>query len=153
MAEKTVIAERKDGTSSLADLASTLGIDVMPLAELAKQMSALDIARAWAAGEIEFGRRSYVVTGPAGTAGSTLVIEDGWDWSGPKKPSHKNYRDLSAEVPPETEKCGIYQKFPGDRAGEPSYLKLVNIPRAEALPLIALSVRLTDKGLAAVGAA
>ncbi len=42
-----------------ADLAALLGTETMSLAELRSAVDDLTLARAWANGDIEFGRRSY----------------------------------------------------------------------------------------------
>lgn len=134
-----------------ADLVSLLGIDCVPLADL-KGMGADDlaIAQAWAGGLIEFGHRAYCTTGPAGgKPGSELRIEDGWVWSGPKTKTHKGYKEIAAEVPPKTEKCKVYKAFPPppDRPHDEPQLRPVEVPHEQAHNLIALHVRLTDKGL------
>jgi hypothetical protein len=137
-------------TEKPADIAAVLGVETMPLDELRKKVPELAIARAWAAGDIEFGHRPYCVTGPAGRIGSALVVEDGaMEWTGPKTKLHKPYRDLCQEKPPATEKCKKYQLFPATLPGEEPQLKPVEIPATEAHAAVALYVRLTDKGLGA----
>lgn len=138
--------------TTATDIATALGIEEMPLSDLRKLVSDLDIARSWAAGDIEFGRRQHVVTGPVGKIGSSLVLEDGWEWTGPKTKLHKPFRDIIAEGPPKVEKCKVYRSFPDPYfpMGDP-VLRPVEIPEAEALAALGLRVKLTDEGLTRSG--
>lgn len=147
----TATKEPKAATTTDPDVAGLLGVETRPLAEVRSALGAagdLALAKAWAAGDVEFGHRTYCVTGPVGKIGSCLVIEEGWDWSGPKTKMHKAYRDLLGETPPKTDKCKKYETVEPARFGEEPYLKATEIPPAEAHATIALHVRLTDKGLA-----
>jgi hypothetical protein len=137
-------------TAEKATVYAALGAETLLLADLLSLgVPELEVAKAWAAGEIEFGHRVYCVTGPAGRDGSALVVEDGWEWSGPKTKMHKNFRDLAAEQPPAVRKYRKYKTLPppADRPNDEPVLKPVDIPADEALSAIALHVRLTDKGL------
>lgn len=135
------------------DLKAALGAETVLLSDLlGLGVSELDIARAWAAGDIEFGHRSYCVTGPIGRDASALVVEDGWEWSGPKTKMHKGFKELHAEKPPKVAK---YRKYvtvppPAERPNDEPTLKPVDAPADEVLSAIALHVRLTDKGLGSV---
>lgn len=119
----------------------------MPLEEVRKVVSDLELAKAWANGEIEIGRRTHCVTGPVGKAGSALVIEDGFEWSGPKTRAHGTLRDVLKDVPPKVEKYKKYELSKPERFGDDPQVKPVEISPAEALEALALLVRLTDKGL------
>lgn len=133
------------------ELAAALGDGEMPLDDLRQLVPDLALAQAWGAGHIEFGRRPYCVTGPAGKPGSALVVEDGpWEWTGPKTKGHKRFAELVAEPLPKTEKCKKYVSVPppADRPMDDPTLRPVEIPAAEAHGLVALHARLTDAGLA-----
>lgn len=132
---------------SKQSVVEALGAESLPLSELQKRCSAIDIARAWAGGVIEFGHRAYCITGPVGKIGSSLVIEDGFEWSKEKTKMHKPYRDLCNETPPKVEKFKKYKLTEPKVFGEEPVLKPVEISEAEAVAEIALQVRLTDKGL------
>lgn len=130
-----------------SNIAAILGVETMPLTKLRELGNDLDIAKAWAAGEIEFGRTRHCVTGPVGKNGSVLVIEDGVEWSGPKTKFHKTFRDLITEDAPKTEKCKKYVPSKPTQFGEEVRLVPTEIDASEAHAAIALQVRLTDKGL------
>lgn len=147
MSAATTKEATKAAANPSADLAAVLGAETLPLAEVRRAVDDLTIAKAWAAGLIEFGHRLYCVTGPVGKIGSALVVEDGWDWTGPKTKAHKGYRDILAEKPPKTEKAKKYVEQAPERFGEEPTLKAVEIPAEEALAAVQLYVRLTDKGL------
>lgn len=149
-----VIEKQKNAAAETNDnILAALGMDTMALTELVNATSALEVARAWAAGIVEFGHRDYCVTGPVGKDNSTLVVEDGFSWTGEKKPYHKNYRNIADEKLPETRKHTKYVLTPGHGPNDAPFLKPTPIDREEALKLIALQVRLTDKGLTAIGVA
>lgn len=141
----------KEGTAAPAPTVyAVLGTETMLLSDLISLgVSEIEVAKAWAAGDVEFGHRTYCVTGPAGKDNSALVVEDGWEWSGPKTRMHKGYRDLAAERPPEVRKYRKYKQVPppADRPNDEPTLKPVDIPADEALAAIAPHVRLTDKGM------
>lgn len=129
-------------------VADALGMDTLPLADLRKLVDDdLAIARAWAAGDIEFGHRTYCVTGAEGKDNSALVVEDGWEWTGPKTRVHKNFRDLLADKPPAVKRYKKYELSKPTQYGEEPVLRPVEIAPDVALAAIALHVRLTDKGL------
>ncbi len=143
-------ATKEAKPSAPATVHAALGAETVLLSDLlALGVSELDVAKAWAAGEIEFGHRSYCVTGPVGKDTSALVVEDGWEWSGPKTKMHKSYRDLAADRPPAVRRYRKYKVTPppADRPDDEPVLKPVDIPADEALAAVALHVRLTDKGL------
>ena len=78
--------------------------NTMPLKELQGKASALAIGAAWAVGDIEFGHREYVISGPAGATGSALIVEEGMTWTGEKSARHhKPYKDLIADDLPACE--------------------------------------------------
>lgn len=140
--------ETKPKKAPPLDLAAMLGTDEVPLDDLRKRVDDLTLARAWAAGDIEFGHAPYCITGPVAKMNSVLVVEDGkTEWSGPKTKLHKNFRDLVLESPPVTEKWKRYQVVPATIHGEEPQLKPVEISKDAALAAIAIKVRLTDKGL------
>lgn len=131
-----------------ADIKGILGMEAVPLDQLrGAGVDDLTIARAWAAGDIEFGRRAYCVTGPAGKPGSVLVLEDATEWTGPKTKMHGTFREVLATELPKTEKFKKYVKYPPERFGEEATVRPVEIPAHEALEALTLMVRLTDKGL------
>ena len=140
----TAAAEPKTGKKSVAE---SVGVETVLLSDLLKVCDPLDVHKAWAAGDIEFGHQSYCVTGPVGKIGSVLVVEDGFEWSGPKTRMHKNLRDLSTEEPPKVEKYKKYVWTEPKVFGEEAVQKPQEISKDEALAAIALRVRLTDKGL------
>lgn len=162
------MAETKtDQKAGAADVVLTLEDREMPLADLVAATSQTAVASAWARGDVEFGRRVRVVTGnpqirsgPMGTPGvlsrpdespAGLVVEDGFEWSGPKTAQKAPLASILADN--ELPHCPRYRKYvpaTNDRGEE--YLKPVNIPRAEAQELCAYRVRLTDKGLASLQA-
>jgi hypothetical protein len=130
-----------------ATVAGELLDSVLPVSEVLAKVSERELARAWLAGEVEFGRRSHVTTGRAGVKseriGAVLIVEDGIEWTGPKTVRHKPFKELVAEAPPE---CDEYKQYvPAD---EPGQFKMVPVSKAEAMAALALVVRLTDKGLA-----
>lgn len=134
------------------DLKELLGMDAVPLDEVrGSGVPDLLLARAWAAGEIEFGRRAYCVTGPVGKIGSVLVLEDGTEWTGPKTKMHGTFREVLASMDvPKTEKCKKYVMSEPRAYGEEPALRPQEISRDEALGALRLLVRLTDKGLGEV---
>lgn len=148
-----------------ADLYAAVGEEDRAVAEVLDLLGEPALARAWAAGDVEFGRRSHCVTGRPGVPESapTLVVETGTDWTGPKTPRHKRLSALLAEPLPE---CRLYKRYVlevqvdrkkdvwellGDAAakGRETRWTTAEIDRDEAAGLLALRARLTDKGLAA----
>jgi hypothetical protein len=140
----TVEKATKGDVQAVRDL---LGMETMPLSEVRKVLDDdLALAKAWAAGVIEVGRRAHCVTGPVGRQGSALVLEDGVEWSGEKTRTHGTLRDLLEDKPPAVEKYKKYETVKG-QFGEEPVLKPVEISPSEALAALELQVRLTDKGL------
>jgi hypothetical protein len=152
------------------ELFALLGEDDQPLSDVLGVVSEAILARAWAAGDIEFGRASHCVTGRPGVPESnpTLMIEDGFDWTGPKTPRHKRFSGLLADSKRFPE-CRLYRRYVRqvlvgkdeqgvekwraardgeDVDGQETRWGTKTIDRAEAESLLALRVRLTDKGLA-----
>lgn len=154
-----------------ADLRELLADGEALAADVLGQVPELALARAWAAGDVEFGRVAYCTSGRPGVPESkpTLYVEDGVKWTGPKKVTHKPLKGVLADggaVPA----CTEYRKYvkevslgkddrgveqwkaqPDVPEGTEYRWTTVRITRAEACDLLALRVRLTDKGLAATG--
>lgn len=135
-----------------ATVAEVLQDKILPLKELQAKVPSLAIASAWAAGDIEFGHQTYVITGPVGESNSAVVVETGMDWTGPKTGLHKTYKELvESNKPPE---CSKYCKadIPRikvvDQASGAEYTEMGRISKQECHDLIAFQVRLTDKCLA-----
>ena len=141
-----------------ATVIGTLGDQTILASELIEKVGKPAAARAWAAGEIEFGRRKYCTNGQprprasegkdATNAETTLIVEKGEDWTGPKKYHHKPLTGLLMDDEfPVCTKYMIYQeiKFNPD---QPNKSPLVEAKRDEVVKLLSLYVRLTDKGLA-----
>lgn len=129
------------------DLAAALGVGKVPLSELRQKVDDVTLARAWAAGDIEFGHRKYVVTGPVGKIGSVLVVEQGEEWPDRR---HEiplmSFGDFLEDPPPAAEKYKRYEWKKAEKFGEEPVLKAVEISREEALRDVAVLVRLTKKG-------
>lgn len=131
----------------------------MPLVELAAVMDAKVIGQAWAAGLIEFGRPAYstmgaTVDGKPAPEGSTLLIEGGMEWSGPKTGQHKPFAHMAFGLPV----CERYERADvpmvrkvDPRSGNETYHRPA-VSRAEAERLVGYLVRLTDKGLSLMAA-
>lgn len=168
----TATADAAD-TTELILLLATDG--EVRLADIEAQVGIPALAVAWARGEIEFGQTKYVITGNPATAvtvhngvrlpAPALVIEGGCEWTGPKQRWHAPFHKLRNPVLPT---CQRYQKYQlevcvnkdkdvwewldeGKSAGskETRYARR-DVERAEAEALFTLSVRLTDKGAAAL---
>ncbi len=142
------MTETKEATAK--DIADVLKDESMAVKELLTLVPPIALAKAWAAGEVEFGRRVFSITGPLGKPESRLVVESGVNWSGAKSSARKPLKELLAEddSPP---KCGEYSQY--NLIPKNSELKspLTKIEEKNAHDLIALQVRLTDKGLANIG--
>lgn len=140
-----------------------------PLAEVRGLVGDAALNRAWAAGEIEFGRRNHCLAGPAGRDGSKLLIEDGYEWTGPKTKLHKGFAELVKDRPPRARGWVVYvREYLAGKSGDgldiwravtdetPEGAELRWAPRkiteAEALALLELRVRLTDLGNARLAA-
>lgn len=134
-----------------SDVVALLEDREMPLSELAETLDAKAIGKAWAAGHIEFGQPAHCVAGPVGGEGSILVIEGGISWTGPKTQQHKPYTKLAEDTVPE---CGRYERADvpmvsrHDAKNDRTTYHRPAVGRDEAVRLLSLRVRLTDKGLA-----
>ncbi len=137
-----------DATS---DIVALLEDREMPLAELASTVDAKVIGKAWAAGQIEFGQPVYCVAGPSGGENSILILEGGMSWTGPKSVQHKPYSKMVEDTVPE---CGRYERADvpmaakHDAKNDRTTYHRPPVGRDDAVKLLALRVRLTDKGLA-----
>lgn len=143
--------------ATTTDIVAILEDKEMLLAELAELVDAKVIGKAWAAGLIEFGRRAYCTTGqPVGedgtvAEGSILIIEGLTEWTGPKSGQHKTYANLAGEELPH---CERYERadVPMIKRTDPKTDRETyhrpQVKREEAVALVGLRVRLTDKGLA-----
>lgn len=161
-------------TGTVDDVLLALSDDHKPLADVLAAAPERAWAQAWARGDIEFGRVSHCVTGRPGVPASnpTLLIEDGIEWTGAKTPKHAAFSRLLADsrrVP----ECAEYKRYvkqelvgkdeqgvekwrtldgPAEEGRETRWTT-ARITRAEAVALLGLYVRLTDKGMAAIQAA
>lgn len=150
------------------DLALLLADGELPAAEALAAVGDRVLGAAWAAGLVEFGRRAHSVSGRPGVTESnpTLYVEDGIQWTGVKKPTHKPLKGVmtdAARVP----ECKEYREYvkqvsdgKDDRGvehwrtvtevpdGREFRWTTVRVERAAAVAALALLVRLTDKGLA-----
>lgn len=138
------------------DVVAYLEDQEKPLAELAELADAKAISKAWAGGLIEFGRPTYCTVGasshekPGGAEGSILIIEGGMEWTGAKGAQHKSYKDIAAETLPV---CERYERADlpmvpktDVKNGHTTYHRPA-VKQQEAEAILALRVRLTDKGL------
>jgi hypothetical protein len=153
--------------ATLADLAAAIGDEDAAVADVLALVPEAALAKAWAAGHAEFGRRRHCVTGRPGVPESkpALLIEANTDWTGEKTAKHTRLAALLAEAA-KLPDCRTYKKYvlevqvnqakdlwdvlEGDAKGRDTRWTTAEIDRAEAAELLALRVRLTDKGLAAV---
>lgn len=156
-AEKT--EPKGTGNAALADI--LMAHEALPVAEVLKKVSETDMARAWARGDIEFGRVAHCVTGrpgvqdtsvPEANRASVLLIENTGlpaksdEWTGRKTTSHQRFSELwrNSQAIPKADK---YKKYiQEDVEGELRW-KIVDIKREEAEKLMVLYVRLTDQGM------
>lgn len=135
-------------TDARADLLALIADKEMDAAEVASVCGVPALAAAFAAGDLEFGRRRYTVTGH--NRKPTMVIEDATSWTGPKTRLHKPAREILAEPCPAAD--GGYARYVRNTAvavnpGEPQPLRLDDVSRPDGEALLALRVRLTDQGL------
>lgn len=131
----------------------------IPLADLLRKVDPAAVALAWAAGEVEFGRAKYTVTGGVKRKDAMLVIEGGMSWTGPKTRGHQTFLEILA-AEKELPACGEYRRYkepppnyddlpPAEKEKSP----LLPLTEAEAHRAIGLVVRLTDAGIVAAAAA
>lgn len=160
------------------DLLLALADAPVSIGEVQAKFSLPVLATAWVRGWIEFGRTKHCVIGcPDGRhcvpgirdeekrIGSTLVIEDGIEWSGPKKATHGPLADILAEKMPQTKYHQVYalevktsrpneperwEWLKGDAEGRETRFARKDIKPADCAALWQLVVRLTDKGIAAI---
>lgn len=150
----TATAEAPVTTS---EVATFLQDNTMPVkALLGKIKDRMSLSRAWSAGDVEFGRRTFVTNGKTNDVKSaTIIVEKGWAWSGPKNVNMKQFKDLIAEDD-RLPKAAHYKEYPEPKEdAEPNNdpnapSPLVTITEAQAHTMIGLHVRLTDKGLASL---
>ncbi len=134
------------------------------VAELPKQFQdPITLGQAWIEGLIEFGRRTYVITGKPGPqaqyAGGVLIVEENIDWTGYKRKSHKMTRELLQEdsrpiLDHKGEPIVEYRKYEPltgidpmtQKPYAPGSFQQVKIPEAEARKLIRLQIRICEKG-------
>lgn len=146
-----------DTATKAQDIASVLKDETVPLKSLlAKGVKSIDLAKAWSAGDIEFGRRTHVTMGKAGcTKTTTLIVEKGIAWTGPKTVGMKGFKDLAAEDD-RLPKAKEYKEYPEPKEdAEPvdeanAKSPMLPLTESQAHSLIGLHVRLTDRGLAAL---
>lgn len=167
-------AEPKVKTSG-TELLATLGEQELSIAEAVTKFGAEAMARAWAAGEIEFGHTKHIVAGSPGFAphedplrdrqrlGATLIVETGMEWSGEKTRFHGRFKDVLRDaVFPTAEFYQVYRQEvcidrkrdvwrlleAGEAAGKRELRWMrVEVKREEAEKEFQWLVRLTDKGL------
>lgn len=174
----TATAERTARPPSTPDeLLMALAEDAKPVAALLRDDPKLEsaLALAWVLGDVEFGRVCHCVTGRPGVPESkpTLLIEDGTDWTGAKTPKHEKFAKLKADAE-RLPACSEYKKYVKQvmvgkddqgverwRVATADELKEIAdgrefrwttqaVNRDEAARHMALYVRLTDKGAAAL---
>jgi hypothetical protein len=137
-------------TETKADTVVTvLGEETMAVADVLAVLPPAALSQAWARGDVQFGRRAFVVVGSTGkddARNRRLVVEAGWNWTGKKQDHHQSFRDLWAGANGTLPECGEYVDY--REGAEPGKSPLVPINRADALKATALCVKLTDKGLA-----
>lgn len=156
--------------ATTTDMTLFLADGEKPVAAVLAEVPERVLAAAWAAGLVEFGRRKHSVSGRPGVPESkpTLFLEDGVEWTGAKKPSHKTLRGVLADAE-KVPACTEYRRYVKevsagkDEAGLERFRVVSEVPdgqefrwnttksdRAEAVAELGLLVRLTDKGLAAL---
>lgn len=154
------------------DLLMLLSGDPVPATDVIAKVGESALSLAWVRGDVEFGQVNHCVTGRPGIPESkpTLYIEDGISWTGPKTPRHKQLRKVlsdGANIP----NCQHYRKYvrqvsKGKDAQGFEHWRTVErddvpegvevrwtteaIEKDEAVKLMRLVVKLTDKGMAAL---
>lgn len=154
-----------------ADLAAAVGDEDAAVSDVLALVGESALARAWAAGDVEFARLTHCVTGRPGVPESkpTLIVESALDWTGPKTPRHDRLAKVLADLArvPEVPEYKKYAKQVSagktedgverwralaageSEDGQEVRWTTVRVNRDEAVRLLAPRVRLTDKGLAA----
>lgn len=145
MPPAATVEKTKSSSDASSDVLLTLEDRTVPVKTLLATVSQLALAKAWAGGLVEFGRRTHALTG--GGKSSRLTVEHGIQWSGPKSVRHKPLNDLLAEAAPQAAEYKLYNKV---AANDPAKTPLSDVTEAEAHEAVALLVRLTDKGLASL---
>lgn len=161
----TATAPAADATTELVLL---LADGDRPAADVLAAVPERALAAAWAAGYVEFGRQAHSVSGRPGVAESnpTLYVEDGVQWTGPKKPTHKPLKGVLADAA-RVPDCKEYREYVRqvsdgkDDRGVEHWRTVAEVPegrefrwattrttREAAAARMGLYVRLTDKGLA-----
>jgi hypothetical protein len=124
-------------TETKADTVVTvLGEETMAVADVLAVLPPAALSQAWARGDVQFGRRAFVVVGSTGRDDARNRRQD----------HHQSFRDLWAGANGTLPECGEYVDY--REGAEPGKSPLVPINRADALKATALCVKLTDKGLA-----
>jgi hypothetical protein len=146
------------------DLRTLLGEQEQELREVLKLVPESELARAWAAGEVEFGHTKYCVSGNPESAKSapTVILETGVEWSGPKTVRHGRFASILASGLPKADRYQKYQQevlvsrekdawdwvnAPEEIKGRETRWARRESDRKEAEALYKVYVRLTDKGL------
>jgi hypothetical protein len=153
--------------NTMDDLRAYLGEEEKPLAEVLEHVDQTTLAKAWASGEVEFGHTKYSISGnpESSISDPTLIIEGGTEWSGAKTTRHGRLQAILAEKLPAVKKYQRYRQEmqvnrekdvwewvenPEQINGRETRLARVPSNRAEAEAAFQQSIRLTDKGLAAI---
>jgi hypothetical protein len=139
------------------DVVMVLKDQTVTVAELLTAVDELDVAEAWAAGDVQFGHRNYATqTGGRDANGrdlrTRLTVESAWTWTGAKAADRVGFSELWAEwkdFPGDFDEYRFYPPAPKVRVpdSEAHRSPLQEIDRAGACELAALHVKLTDAGL------
>jgi hypothetical protein len=142
--------------SAFTEVASVLMDETKPLSEVMKAVSPTAMSVVWADGSVEFGRRKFIITGNPRLKDSVsrvIVESDKIEWTGQKTAGHKPFANFneSDEIPV----CKEYLKYvmEHDVKDDIDFAVRKTITREEAVQLLTLQVRLTDKGLKSLQAA
>lgn len=133
------------------DVVLVLKDSTVPVRDLLAQVSDLDVAEAWAAGDIQFGHRNYATQPGGRDHKSRLTVESAWDWTKAKTADRVGFAELWEEwkdFPGHFDEYRYYppapkKPIPDSEAKDP----LQTIDRAKACELLALHVKLTDEGM------
>lgn len=124
------------------------------LTELVERFTTQVAAVAWAKGEIELGRRQFCMTGPvtrnADLASVVIESPEVAEWTGPKTQFMAGLSAVLNETLPTVGRYYRYVQVTDAVTGELTIEK-ESISREQALELAGYVVRLTDKGMAALG--